>query len=245
MPFPRVLPAVVLALALACPAAAQTVLTDSARTYRQQLGPTVSPQVANLFTADRVLPLGLLYRRQLRPGRAWRVRLTGYYSRHDTASAGGASYIQEKGPDARAWEVNALVGYEWQHRLGRCWQWQYGLEAGGGYRAYTNHYYNPIGVNGGGPYTDTDIGSRDLSRWQVQGRGFAGLSYALTARVRLFAETGVGVSSRHQKSGGSYTSSVDNPNYGVSPGGVYNNKIVNTWYVDYQPVQVLGLVIGF
>ncbi|MGI4761258.1 MAG: hypothetical protein ACRYF0_11160 [Janthinobacterium lividum] len=234
---------------LASPALAQTAPADTARFYKHELGLTVSPQFDNLFTANQVLPLGLLYKRQLRPGRALRVRLTGYYSRRDTATAGGAFYIQETGPTARVWELNAFVGYEWQHRLAHRWQVNYGLEAGGGYRHehrdYTNLYYDPIGFNGGGPYTNTNIGSSDLARWQVQARGFAGLSYALTTRVRLFAETAVGISYQRQKSGGSYTTTVDNPNYGVSPGGVYYDKIVNTWRVKYLPVQVLGLSVCF
>jgi hypothetical protein len=245
--------AALLAAALASPtwARAQTAPapTDSARSYKHQLGLTLSPQFSNLFTPNRVLPLGLLYKRQLRPGRALRLRLTAYYSRHDTASAGGAFYIQQLGPDARAWELNALAGYEWQHQLGRRWQLNYGLEAGIGFhsehRDYTNHYSNPIGFDGAGPYTDTDVGFRDLSRWQGQGRGFAGLSYALSSRLRLFAETGVGVSYRHQNSWGSYTTTVDNPNYSVSPGGIYRDHIINTWRLNYFPVQVLGLASRF
>lgn len=184
----------------------------------------------------------------MRPGQAWRVRLTGYYSRHDTASAGGG-YIQETGPTARVWEVNLLAGYEWKHRLGRRWQWHYGLEAGGGYRSehrdYTNYYYNPVGFSGGGPFTITDVGSRDFYRWQAQGRGFAGLSYALTARVRLFAEMALALSYRHQNSWGSYTSSVDNPYYTTSPGGMYLDNIINTWHLNYYPVQVLGIAVYF
>jgi len=162
-----------------------------------------------------VLPLGLLYKHQVRPDRAWRVRLTGYYSRYDTATAGGAFYIQEKGLTARVWEVNVLVGYEWQHRLSRHWQWHYGLEVGGGYRSkhrdYINYLYDPVGFNGGGPKTEIDTGSRDFCLWQIQGRGFVGLSCALAARVRLFAETALALSYRHQNSWGSYTSTIDNP----------------------------------
>lgn len=242
-------PAALLATALASPALAQTAPADTARLYTHQFGLTVSPQFDNLLTANRVLPVGLLYKHQTRPGHAWRVRLTGYYSRHDTASAGGAFYIQSREPEARVWEVNAFVGYEWQHRLGHHWQVHYGLEAGTGYRdehrAYINYYHNPIGFDGGGPFTNTSVGSHDLARWQAQSRGFAGLSYALTSRVRLFAETAVGVSYQHQKSWGSYTTTVDNPNYGVSPGGYYPDKIVNTWRVNYCPVQMLGLTILF
>lgn len=236
-------------LALARPALAQTAPADSARPNRHQLGLTISPEFDNLFTANQVLPLGLLYKQQHRPGRAWRLRLTAHYSRHDTASAGGAFYIQEKGPTARVWEVNAFAGYEWQHQLGRRWQWYYGAEAGLGYRSehrdYTNYYHNPTGFNGGGPYTNTDVGFRDLSRWQVQGRGFVGLSYALTSRVRLFAETAVGVRYRHQKSWGSYTTTVDNPNYGVSPGGTFRDLVKKTFRVHYQPVQIIGISACF
>lgn len=246
----RLLAATLLAAALSRPAQAQTAASgDTTHLYQHQLGLTVSPQFGNLFTRNQVLPLGLLYKYQVRPNRAWRVRLTGYYSRHDTASAGGAFYIQEKGPTARVWEVNVLTGYEWQHRLGRRWQLNYGLEAGIGFRSehrdYTNHYYNPVGFNAGGPYTETDIGFRNFYRWQVQGRGFAGLSYGLTARVSVFAETALALSYRHQNSWGSYTATVDNPNYDTSPGGVYHDSIINTWHLNFHPVQVLGLSVSF
>jgi hypothetical protein len=244
--------AALLAAALSCPAQAQTAVSgDTTHLYQHQLGLTVSPQFGNLFTRNQVLPLGLLYKHQVRLGQAWRVRLTGYYSRHDTATAGGANYLQEanKGPDARVWEVNGFVGYEWQHRLGRHWQWAYGLEVGGGYwneyRAFSNHYYDQIGFNGGGPYTTTEAGSRYLHRWQVQGRGFAGLSYNLSSQVRLFIETALALSYRHRTIGGSYTSSIDNPNYGISPGGIYPDDSVNLFSAEYQPVQVLGLSVCF
>jgi len=246
----RLFAAALLAAALFHPAQAQTAAPgDSTRLYKHQLGLTVSPQFGNLFTSNRVLPLGLLYKHQLRPGRAWRVRLTGYYSRHDTASAGGGFYIQDKGPTARVWEVNVLAGYEWQHRLGRRWQWHYGLEAGVGYRHehrdYINYLYNPIGFNGGGAYNEIDTGFSDFYRWQLQARVFAGLSYALTARVSVFAETAFALSYRHQNGGGSYTSAIDNPNYGIGPGGAHPDSSINTLNISYQPVQVLGLSVRF
>ena len=250
-PIQRFFTPALLAAALASPACAQTTPADTARTYRHQLGLTVSPQFNNLFTTNRVLPVGLLYKRQVRPGRAWRVRLTGYYSRRDTATAGGSRYLPDasKGPDARVWEVNVFVGYEWQRRLGHRWQWYYGLEGGGGYqneyRAFTNRYYDPVGFNGGGPNTVTETGSRYLYRWQVQSRGFAGFSYLLGSNVRLFAETAIVLSYRHQKNGGSYKSTIDNPNYGVSPGGTYKDLEKNYLRFSYQPVQVLGLSVCF
>lgn len=240
-----------LAAALAGPALAQTTPADSARTYRHQLGLTASPQFDNLFTTNRVLPVGLIYKQQVRPGQAWRVRLTGYYSRHDTATAGGSRYLPDasKGPDARVWEVNAFVGYEWQHRLGRRWQWYDGLEAGlsyqNEYKSFSVPYYDSVGFNGGGPNTVTETGSRYLYRWQVQSRAFAGLSYALTAKVKLFAETAIVLSYRHQKSGGSYKSSIDNPNYIITPGGTYKDLKSNNLYFKYLPVQALGLSICF
>ena len=250
-PVQRLFSPALLAATLVGPALAQTTPADSARSYQHQLGLTASPQFSNLFTTNRVLPIGLIYKRQVRPGHAWRVRLTGYYSRRDTATAGAAWYLPNasKGPDARVWEVNVFVGYEWQRRLGRHWQGHYGIEAGPGYRdeykPYSNHYYNPVGFDGGGPFTATDTGLSSLQRWQLQSRGFAGLSYAVNNRVRIFAETAVVASYRHQKSWGSYTSSIDNPNYGISPGGIYRDFIVNTFHFEYRPIQVLGLSVCF
>lgn len=245
----RLLTAALLAAALSCPALAQTAApSDSTRAYQHQLGLTVSPQFGNLFTRNQVLPLGLLYKYQVRPNRAWRVRLTGYYSRHDTATAGGTRFLPDanNGPDARVWEVNMLVGYEWQHQFGGHWQWHYGLEVGGGYRdeykqfASVPYYYPP----GAGPDIYTETGSRYLYRWQVQGRGFAGLSYALTSRVRVYAETAIVLSYKHQKSGGSYKSIISN-GWPSSPGATYSEITHRNIIFSYQPVQVLGLSVCF
>jgi len=250
MPRPYLLfPAALLALTLARPALAQQAPPDSARFYAHKLGLTASPAFSNLFSAHRVLPLGLLYKYQPRPHRAWRARLTGYFSRHDTASAGGARFLSDtnKGADARVWEVNLFVGYEWQHRLGRRWLLTYGLEAGPGYRsehrAFSTSYYYPSGA--AGPYTYTETGSRYLYRWQVQGRGLMGLNYTLTSRVSLFAETAIVLTYNHQKNNGNYKSFIDNPNYSYTPGGIYSNIINSSIRPDYYPVQVLGLAACF
>lgn len=99
-----------LAPALAQPAAPAP--PDTARAFRHALGLTASPQLDHFFTANRRLPLGLIYKRQLAPGRALRARVVGYYSVRDTSNfllriptSNFLGYVE--GPNVRTWEFNA------------------------------------------------------------------------------------------------------------------------------------------
>ena len=59
---------------------------DTARLYRREVGLTASPQLAQFFTANRSLPLGVFYQRQLSPTRFLRLRLVGQLSYADSTN---------------------------------------------------------------------------------------------------------------------------------------------------------------
>jgi hypothetical protein len=125
----------VLAMNLTVPAVAQTASPDTTRTYRHSLSLTASPRLNHFFTANRALPVGLLYKQQIRPGQALRIRIVGSYSRYDSLFQDTdfpdqlTGYLQ--GPNTRQWQIAAFVGYERSYLLAKHLQGSYGLEAGG------------------------------------------------------------------------------------------------------------------
>ena len=248
-PVQRLFSSALLAAALASPALAQTAPADTARSYRHQLGLTASPQLDHFFTANRSLPIGLIYKQQLKPGRALRLRLVGFYSRRDTSSTNHPLFqpLNSSGPNAYSWEVNAFIGYEWQHALSRRFQWLYGLEIGVGY----HHEYSPFdlqeystGSPNGNPYVVTTSGSRYLHRWQGQGRGFAGFRYLLGSRLTLFAETALLLTYENQKRGGEYSTFFSNGMPAQIGGSFYDITNKNLLF-NWHPVQLLGLTASF
>ena len=249
-PIQRFFLPVLLAAALAGPALAQTAPADTARTYRHQLGLTASPQLDHFFTANRSLPVGLLYKQQLKPGRALRLRLVGFYSRRDTSVTYQPSitaYTGSAGPDKRMWELNAFAGYEWRHTLHHHFHWSYGVEVGGGYY----HNYRPFNLQDlqidpvtNQPFVITSNGSLSTKRWQIQGRGFGNISYDISSRLAVFAEMGIALIYSNQVLGGSYTT-VPSGNQGLSKGGTYGDIRNKSLDFSFRPVQFIGLTAAF
>ena len=238
-----VLPALLL---LAGPAQAQTAPADTARFYKHHLGLTASPVLDHFFTANRSLPVGLLYKRQTAPNRALRFRLVGYYSRRDTLVTDMFSFPATKsaGPDIRNWEVNAFVGYEWQHSLGRRFRWNYGLEVGGGYdrqdRSYALEFSYTLDPT---RKLITRVGSGYVRRWTVQGRAFAAVSYALNPHLSMFAESAIVLLYANQERTEHFTE--------LLPGGFpsaqglptfRNNQYFNAYF---KPITFLGIAASF
>lgn len=238
--------AALLGLFVSFTAAAQTSApADTARFYKHEFGLTASPQLDHFFTANRSLPIGLFYRRQLTPAKALRLRLVGEFSYADSTNfvddAIGVIDAYVSGPSYRRWQVQALAGYEWQlvvaHRLVA----SYGLEAGLGYQrlgfsASRRQTYTP-----GGYVMDYFEGT--TQDFQVQARAFAGFSYRPTPRLRLFAEMALPLTYTHQRT-----------NYQVH--GVFTkpdevdrflneraraNRVTLVW----RPVQLLGATYAF
>ncbi|WP_345236660.1 hypothetical protein [Hymenobacter saemangeumensis] len=148
-----------LAAGLTAPAFAQApppAPADTAR-HQRQMGLTASPQLDNFFTANRSLPVGVLYQRQLTPAKALRLRLSGLLSYADSAnfldsSPSGIVNGYVEGPSHRRWQVQVFAGYAWQRRLSRRVALDYGLEAGLGYQrlgysAARKYPYPPAGLS--------------------------------------------------------------------------------------------------
>ena len=184
-------------------ATAQTMPPDTARTHRHTFGLTASPQLAHFFTANRSLPIGLLYKRQLTPTKALRLRLVGYYSRRDTSNYWSrvptstiVGYIE--GPNTTSWELSAYAGYEWQQPLGKRFYYTYGLELGAGWNQLRSEHLlqfsEPTQAQLG-----TETGTNTISTWTGRVRPFAGVHFRMTKTLDLFAESALLVAYSHRQ----------------------------------------------
>ena len=231
-----------LSLLLAAGTAAAQV-PDSA-SAKHQLGLTASPQLDHFFTANRSLPLGLLYKRQVRPGQALRVRLVGQYSRRDTTVA-FLGYLP--GTGTRKWEAAAYVGYEWQQPLGRRFGYYYGAELGTSWRQQKDRlvrdYPNEIGPH----YEDASF---TTTWWRLVLRPFLGLQWHFSSRLDLFSESAVQVSHQHRHDKGESRGGTqrydDRPGYvQIIEPGPYSSYKSNTFLFTWRPVQLVGITAHF
>ena len=237
-----VLPALLL---LAGPAQAQTAPADTARFYKHHLGLTASPVLDHFFTANRSLPLGLIYQRQLTKTKSLRLRLVGQLSYADSTSfnddAIGVVNAYVSGPSYRSWQVQAFAGYGWQCPLGRRMALDYGLEAGLGYQrlsfsAVRRQVYSPGGFV-------VDYYERTTQDFQVQARPFAGLSYRPIARLRLFAETALPLTYIHQRMRYQVREEFTKPD--EADRFLYQRTLANRVALSWRPVQLIGATYAF
>ena len=219
---------------------------DTARMHRHEFGLTASPRLAHFFTANRTLPIGLFYKRQLTPNKSLRLRLVGLYSYADSANSndapnGGIVNAYVTGPSYRRWQVQAFAGYAWQRPLGRRVLLNYGLELGLGYQrqGYSSAYRLPYSPGG----FSTTYDERTTQDWQVQARPFAGLSYYPAPRLCVFVETALPLSytyqlgERHARDTFTKSGEVDR----------FLNERTQAHRVtlNWQPVQMLGATYAF
>ncbi|MBC7448137.1 MAG: hypothetical protein H7330_08770 [Hymenobacteraceae bacterium] len=213
---------------------------DTARIFKHELGLTASPTLQYLFSANRSLPVGLLYKYHLSERNALRVRVVGQHVRSDssyfhpiTQPALGERWKNQH------WAVSAFVGYERTVRLNERWRLLAGVEAVGGYEASVGHYYRR-GASNYSLFTENDTITN--KQWTAGVRPFASLRYELTSRFAVFAESAflAQFSRRRYKVRGLRVPDdpIADPNGG---GGAFNDTSADRWLFEWRPVQLFGL----
>ena len=237
--------AAVLSLALAGSAQAQTVTpADTARFYKHHLGLTASPVLDKFFTANRSLPVGLLYKRQLTPKKALRLRLVGAYSQRDTSNywAGVPTSILVgyiEGPNTTTWNVAAFGGLEWQRPLGKRFRYAYGTELGAGWnRTRADDILQFPDPNQVLPATSFYMNT--ITVWSAQLRPFLSLQYRVTNTTWVFAESAAALAYSHRQQ-----DIVTRTVYVNSTGNGGRNNTSNALAVSWRPVQLLGVAYAF
>ena len=178
-----------LGLPLAAPA--QQAPADSARPFRRALALTASPQLDHFFTANRALPLGLLYRWPAAPAATWRVRLGTQY-RYDRATDPPKITTAYTESDLH---LEAALGREWWRRLGSRSSAYAGVEVGAVGGVFHRHSFqsltsqpipDPLDPNARARLTR----ERDERRTEVGAfvQPLVGLRYGLGRRLFVEAE---------------------------------------------------------
>ncbi|WBO84280.1 hypothetical protein [Hymenobacter yonginensis] len=233
-----------LALALPLTAAAQAP-ADTATTYKHQLGLTASPVLDGFFKNNRSLPLGLLYKRQLTPNKALRLRLVGQYSQADTANfqdtAPGFTRGYVTGPDQSRWGLQGFAGYEWQRFLSRKVGLAYGIEAGIGYerQRIASAFIEAYVIEG----SVTTSREAITQNWQFQARPFVGLYYQPTSRLRLFVESAFAISYIRSRWERQSRSKFTKPN--EADRFLQERAHTNRFAATLRPVQFIGATYAF
>ena len=219
---------------------------DTARVYNHHLGLSVSPQLNHFLTANRTLPIGLIYRRQTQPNRAWRARAVGQYQFRsgDAPLLIGNAYREHNASLELAW------GKERWLPLSQRFTAYVGGEVGAGlavYRLASEFYRNVPRDNPGFPSVTQKAVGEQLEKQNTASvflQALVGIRYTVTRRLGVEAEAGLPVSFSRRKW------RVDGTEYFVAdrvPTGA-GNLGDNTYYTltaQLKPISRLQLYFVF
>jgi hypothetical protein len=171
---------------------AQTAPADTARYYRHHLGLTASPVLDGFFRNNRSLPLGLLYKRQAAPRRAWRfgaVFNQQYNERYDPFPKINNAYATLR------YSAEATVGLEVQKWLTRRWVGFTGADVGAGYKhyRYDQDEQRFVTINGADVVLANESRTYDKTRF-IFLRPLLGIRYNLLPYLYASAETTLNIS---------------------------------------------------
>ncbi|MDO7873719.1 hypothetical protein Q5H93_03165 [Hymenobacter sp. ASUV-10] len=244
-----VLPLVLGAGAVAAqPAAAPP---DTARSYRHHLGLTASPQLDQFFTANRSLPIGLLYRHQTRPSRAWRVRVVGRYD----FDQGTAPLLVGRAYETSILQSEFAGGLERNVRLSPRWQAYAGAETGVRYSAWRTRYKeyttNVEVFNPGYPSTRTTVVLDGIRKEQLLGmflQPYAGIRYQLARCISAEIESAFPFyfyRFTYKENAKAYDTKTGLDLFGAGPIGVKGDNTFYKFSGKYLPICRIHLVYLF
>ena len=194
------LPALFLTLGLAGVAQAQTAApADTARYYKHHLGLTASPVLDQFFTANRSLPVGLLYKRQTAPNKLWRFGLVVNqdYSRRDEDNPNPPT-VSVKTNDEYVFNnsgASISLGREATRRFSARWTGTYGVDVGIGFSRFMHDFkYQRLGNTGSGtPPVEYEQVDR-FRYFQAALTPFIGMRFTIVPQLYMSAESVVSLS---------------------------------------------------
>ena len=196
-------PLLLCSLALAGSAQAQTTApADTARFYKHHLGLTASPVLDHFFTANRSLPVGLLYKRQTAPNKLWRfgLVLNQDYSRRDENHPSPLPFV--KANDEYVYNTlggSVSMGREFARRFSAHWTGTVGADASIGFSRYTHEFSHQ---QAGDVILGTPAGEyRQVDRfryYQAALTPFLGLRYAIWQSLYVSAESTISLAYMRQ-----------------------------------------------
>ena len=216
--------------------------------YKNQLGSIASPQLDKFFTANRALPLGLMYRRQLKPDLAWRAISIFSYNRSnfDDPDHANPNY------DDKNLYYNISLGLEKQLILNNKFTAYAGMDVGFSHNLYRRDfeiYFNQ-------QYDGTSVYFKEAGyRWwktnSANLKPFAGSTFNISRRLSLSLETaflGQFSNEKYKSRFNDYileNAHVLNSEYGEVYEKGWGNSTTNSLRVQYLPISNLQLSYKF
>ncbi|UOQ98150.1 hypothetical protein MUN81_01345 [Hymenobacter sp. 5317J-9] len=246
--------AALLGLALPFASLAQTAPApaDTARYYRHHLGLTASPVLDGFFRNNRSLPLGLLYKRQVKPAQALRARAEFIYDFFEQVNplavkgqGSGDAYRQT------IYRIEAAFGKEYAVVSNKRFAGYVGLEAGGFYGTNKRDFeqytqgYQAIDRNGQ-PYFTIAVnrGNSSFNDIGLFVQPLAGVRYQFLRR--LYAEAEATLPIRWTRTQFQLQSRVSDFDTGTLPFG--SDMGEDTYYrftATFRPISTVHLVLLF
>lgn len=220
-------------LALGWPTLAQT--TDSVN-YQNQLGIIASPQLDKFFTANRTLPVGLIYKRQIKPDQAVRLSALGAYRRQTFTS----TIFPENLNTITTSLLQVMAGYEWQKELSKRWILYYGSDAGIIFNNNIKNDDEPTSVFWQRGATRNYRAEDKFLTLSI--RPMAGIKLKVFSKIYLSAETTLSASfNRHE-----FDSNLEIVFYDTGETtGEHQNGIWKNYSLQYLPISNIQFIYHF
>lgn len=230
--------AALLGLFAALTAAAQTPApADSIHLYKHHLGLTVSPVLDGFFTANRSLPLGLLYKHETKTGRL--LRLGVQFSQNLNNRLDGTTYPAPAYVNNNfAVNVAVNVGREYSKSLSRRWTGTVGGDVVFGYGYARFHMEGATNS-----VTNNELALRERTDtnhdYTLALAPFVGIRYSLHRRMYATAEATVNVSLKR------LTAKIEGSTTGLTTGSktdiIGGSTRYNLVNVAFRPISQLTL----
>ena len=207
---------------------AEAQITDTA-SYKHHIGIIASPSLDKLFRYNKDLPVGLIYKRQIKANAAFRTTLIG--STYSSAFSNSESNFNSD-TEHSSYSVQLTGGYEWQAPLSDRWKLYYGAEAG---PYYGKSVSSDTSNRNDYIYSET---KRKTTNEQYGGilRPFAGLTFQINRKLYVATETAI-LASNYRGKNKVKTSEYYRSNEQISDFSSSNIK--------YKPLSNISLLLQF
>ena len=210
--------------------------TADSVSYKNQLGIIASPLLDKFFTANRSLPVGLIYRRQVKPDQAARLSVLGAYKRRTFTSTIAPENLRTTTTSL----LEVMVGYEWQKELSARWQFYYGADAGAGYTKYNTKI--EITDNVPASYYFSSFGYSNSHTLFFTLKPMAGIRFNLSRNLYLATETNIAINYGLTKQKHFQTAFYDTPDPQTTETPSYTSSSA---LVNFAPLANIQLVYKF
>ncbi|MBK0404847.1 hypothetical protein I5M27_17785 [Adhaeribacter sp. BT258] len=226
-------------LGLGTPVIAQS--SDSAET-KNHLGIIASPSLDKLFESNRSLPVGLIYKRQVKENQAWRLTTTGQYNQYSEPLNHSGDLMHRR--DHSDFSGKVALGYEWQQKLNNRFQFYYGADAGFGYQKNSENtefeeYYDTWQNEYIIILNNRETSQRTLTYFL---KPLVGLQFKISQKLYLATETSLNLQHSRHEMNYYHSRFFSDGSPDTYANDSYKSRVTSVWC---QPLSNIQLVYKF